>query len=240
MDIKKEQIKDLIRCNLVIPENQRGYDWKEMHADDFWQDIFEIEEENNQQDFYLGSILLLNRNEGVYEVVDGQQRITTIYIFLIALRQFAKMYGFSRIDYGVTEYLNSKHYSFKPSPTIQKALSVIIDTKWDGEFNDVVKKQARQKKATRICYQNRRIKPVYNFFRKELHQAVNTFQTENDQFGQEERLDQLEDYLLSTLDKVEKILVTRIEIKEVEEAFMLFERLNARGASLSVADLFFP
>lgn len=237
MDIFQEQIQDLIRTDLIIPDNQRGYDWKEIHADDFWEDIFEIEDRDIQRNFYLGSILLLEGKNKTYEIIDGQQRLTTIIIFFVALRQFAKLYDFARIDYGITEYLNSKHHSFKPSPTIQKALSIIKEPAWDGVFRDALNRKKGQKNPVRITYQNRRIKPVYDFFHKKIHQAVIEFEAENQTEGSEDRLDFIEDYLLSIMTKVEEILVAKIVISDVEEAFMLFERLNARGASLSVTDL---
>ena len=82
MDIFQEQIKDLIRTDLIIPDNQRGYDWKEIHADDFWEDIFEIEDRDIQRNFYLGSILLLDYKNNTYEIIDGQQRLTTIFIVI--------------------------------------------------------------------------------------------------------------------------------------------------------------
>ena len=237
MEINPAKIKDLLRNNLVIPDNQRGYDWKEIHADDFWDDIFESEVNADQRDFYLGTILLLHRDGDSYEIVDGQQRITTIFIFLIALRQYAKKYEFSRVDYPITEYINSKHHSFQASPTIEKALSIIKDIRWDGKFKDILDKEIGQRKAERITYQNRRIKPVYDFFTKKIKELVNNFESENEIYGREKRLDALEDFFISLSNKVEEILVTNIKIDDVEEAFLLFERLNARGASLSVTDL---
>lgn len=80
-----------------IPDYQRGYSWKEMHLDDFWQDLINLRDERYH---YTGALTLEKpTSEDVkkwkgddwiiksgsfkpYYIVDGQQRITTIIILL--------------------------------------------------------------------------------------------------------------------------------------------------------------
>ena len=78
---------------LKIPFFQRGYVWKEDNWKQFFDDIAnvaDIEDGENPEMYFLGSIILKNsglHNDGVqiYDVIDGQQRLTTIVIFMKAL-----------------------------------------------------------------------------------------------------------------------------------------------------------
>jgi len=72
-----------------VPDYQREYAWGKEQWDALWQDIQSIE--SNGQHF-LGSMVLVDRNtpigeRKVYEIVDGQQRLTTVLILLTALRE---------------------------------------------------------------------------------------------------------------------------------------------------------
>jgi len=82
-----------------IPDYQRNFAWIRKNWEDFWNDIKEGLATNTEH--YWGTITLkatgetLDCNEkdisfNVYEVVDGQQRITTIYLFLLALSNVGK------------------------------------------------------------------------------------------------------------------------------------------------------
>ena len=76
-----------------VPNYQRNYAWDKKNWNDFWNDIREGLETNTEH--YWGTITLKVTDETyyceeedkyfkVYEVVDGQQRLTTIYLFLLA------------------------------------------------------------------------------------------------------------------------------------------------------------
>ena len=82
-----------------VPDYQRSYAWDKKNWEDFWNDIKEGLETNTTH--YWGTITLKSTGEtvycseketyfSVYEIVDGQQRITTIYLFLLALSNVGK------------------------------------------------------------------------------------------------------------------------------------------------------
>jgi len=77
-----------------VPDYQRAYAWDKKNLEDFWNDI--KEGLITQTPHYWGTITLRDTGEhrydknsastfNIYEVVDGQQRVTTIYLFLLAL-----------------------------------------------------------------------------------------------------------------------------------------------------------
>lgn len=67
-----------------IPNYQRSYAWKEKQLKDFLDDFSHIE---NYQKYYYGTILLQQKEDSddSYEIVDGQQRLTTLVIFMYCL-----------------------------------------------------------------------------------------------------------------------------------------------------------
>jgi hypothetical protein len=68
-----------------VPEYQRGYEWDEKNFEDLWADLQRIGGRVNKH--YLGNIILLGE-EGAekFEIVDGQQRMVTISILMMAIR----------------------------------------------------------------------------------------------------------------------------------------------------------
>ncbi|SHJ88817.1 DUF262 domain-containing protein [Epilithonimonas mollis] len=94
-------INDLLGKQYFIPYYQRGYRWTEHHVEDLLEDIFSFSKAQNinEKDFYcLQPIVVKNINldstgaSQSYEIVDGQQRLTTIYIILqYLMREFLKV-----------------------------------------------------------------------------------------------------------------------------------------------------
>lgn len=74
-----------------IPDYQRPYSWVDEHVDQLWDDILEAYENNKEGDsidsnYFLGSLIVV-QNGKIEDVVDGQQRLTTLMILLCTIRQ---------------------------------------------------------------------------------------------------------------------------------------------------------
>ena len=76
-------IKELFELKLAIPEYQRPYSWSVESTNTLFMDIYEAYKEGLSE-YRLGSVILHKNNE-VYNIVDGQQRITTLSILLYCL-----------------------------------------------------------------------------------------------------------------------------------------------------------
>ena len=81
---KKIKVSDLIRMNLRIPPYQRPYTWTNKQVLQLLEDLNESLA-NNQKAYLVGSIIVYNDSD-FYEIVDGQQRITTLSIILWLLQ----------------------------------------------------------------------------------------------------------------------------------------------------------
>jgi hypothetical protein len=77
----------LKRNRLAVPLNQREYSWEERHVQDLFQDLANAID-NNKQSYFLGTIALTSRADGVLEISDGQQRLATTTILLASFRDY--------------------------------------------------------------------------------------------------------------------------------------------------------
>ncbi|GAA8279270.1 hypothetical protein HpNP116_07480 [Helicobacter pylori] len=73
----------------VIPIYQRLYSWEKEQCEQLWDDIIEIGGNDKMNGHFIGSILYVrddNTHSSPLLIIDGQQRLTTITLLLIALR----------------------------------------------------------------------------------------------------------------------------------------------------------
>ena len=77
-------IEDIRGHKFIIPKYQRGYRWKERHVQDLLQDIwtFRTHTPNDEQFYCLQPVVVKRGRDETWEVIDGQQRLTTIYLIL--------------------------------------------------------------------------------------------------------------------------------------------------------------
>ena len=84
VDARKIKVGDLMSLsNLHIPEYQRPYRWNYKNVEQLLNDINNARA-NGKQDYLIGSVILHNK-DNLLEIVDGQQRITTLYLIERAL-----------------------------------------------------------------------------------------------------------------------------------------------------------
>ncbi len=90
--IELKTLNNLLSCSFYIPAYQRGYRWTELEVRDLLNDIDEfapreIQGSGNKSWYCLQPIVVKQRDESSYEVIDGQQRLTTVYLILYYLNQ---------------------------------------------------------------------------------------------------------------------------------------------------------
>ncbi len=97
MQAKETKLQDIIEGTkqYVIPLFQRTYSWTTKEWDVLWKDLVELSEMENPRTHFIGSIVnmpTVSVPEGVakYLLIDGQQRLTTIFVLLTLLRNRAR------------------------------------------------------------------------------------------------------------------------------------------------------
>lgn len=105
--IELKSVSELLEMKFFIPSYQRGYRWTEQQVKDLLNDIWEFsKKKKNEYEFYCVQPLVVKRidefhkkelklelNEEWYEVIDGQQRLTTFYLILSAMKDAISILG---------------------------------------------------------------------------------------------------------------------------------------------------
>lgn len=91
-EIELKNIKDILECKFYVPSYQRGYRWNKQQVIDLLEDIWEFSQKNElkKDEFYCLQPIVVKKIDGLeekWEVIDGQQRLTTIYIILTYIKQ---------------------------------------------------------------------------------------------------------------------------------------------------------
>ena len=68
-----------------VPIYQRNYAWEDTEINALVKDVFDSCEKGKDSIYYIGTLVTYKRGDNIFEVIDGQQRLTTIYLLLKAL-----------------------------------------------------------------------------------------------------------------------------------------------------------
>ena len=78
--ICEKLVKDLAGLRFVVPSYQRGYRWEKTQVQELLDDLYGFNPTDPNDRYCLQPIVVRKRDDGSYELVDGQQRLTTIFI----------------------------------------------------------------------------------------------------------------------------------------------------------------
>ena len=215
-------IVDLLKkdVQLIVPKYQRGYAWKLANAEDFCLDISEATEPT--ETLFLGTcIFKVSDSQGkLYEIVDGQQRLVTATLFLAVCRLRARVLGDEKLEASIRAFTSFRDNfgaymgpKIQASHTIREAFEYALSDDWDGSFPKRIGDLSIRKQASLIS-------PIVGKFRSFVDEVAPNV----------ERLKLL-------LDAVYRSTFIRIDVADEIDALAIFERTNARGQDLEIADL---
>ena len=78
--IGEKLVKDLAGLSFVVPSYQRGYRWERTQVQELLDDLYGFNPVDPKDRYCLQPVVVRKREDGSYELVDGQQRLTTIFI----------------------------------------------------------------------------------------------------------------------------------------------------------------
>ena len=171
----------LTKYQLTVPDYQRPYQWKKSEAIEFWEDLMSYYEDykekpDNSGNLFLGTFIFLEKSGSDYEIVDGQQRITSIFILLIAIKTRLMEINTSQSMKQANAILDIlRHLNratgmvtgsrLKPSESIKKLFNHMVEDSWTGNFD-----------FKNLKLQTKKIEPIYSFF---YHELKKEFQPED-------------------------------------------------------------
>lgn len=83
-EIKEIQVTEIFQDKYVVPIYQRKYSWTDKEIEQLLEDIINREENDK---YFLGTLTVDKKEDGSYEVIDGQQRLTTLCLIMIYLNK---------------------------------------------------------------------------------------------------------------------------------------------------------
>ena len=210
----------------TIPKYQREYTWSYRE----WEALYDDISENNSE-YFIGSIICIPLGDSInrfMEVIDGQQRLTTISLLLTAIYNRLSMHkeGISEDDEDVLPSLR-KSLRSSISPNGIKLVPQIQNFNKDDYDFVMYENGLRKAAATKHSYfALRRISRCYNYFIERLDKEMEPLKD-----------DEIVDFLLKKYDKVRQAMLVKIEVSTHSDAYVLFESLNNRGTPLTAIDL---
>jgi len=109
----------------IIPIYQRNYAWGKEEVEQLLQDLMDVAQTNKGDYYYLGSLVVHQCEDGKFEIIDGQQRHTTLCILMAVLKNELRINNEQRIN------LEFRHRSIS-----DKTLAVLFDKGLKGNVND--------------------------------------------------------------------------------------------------------
>lgn len=206
----------------TIPKFQRDYSWEEEQWDDLWLDILSLQE--GEEEHYMGYLVLQTSDNQKFKVIDGQQRITTLSILILATIKCLEELVEPIEDLGNNKIraqsLRTTYIGVLNTITLVSKNKLQLNRNGDYYYSNYlvplqvlpVHKRNESEKKMRSCFlwYYKTIKSTY-LKGVDLAAFIESF--------------------------VNKLYFTVIEVNDTVNAYKVFETLNARGVQLSSADL---
>jgi uncharacterized protein with ParB-like and HNH nuclease domain len=206
-----------------IPKFQRDYTWDTENWDDLWQDIKALIMQEDHE-HYMGYLVLQTSNNKEFQIIDGQQRLTTLSILILATLKSIK----DIVDTGIDAEDNNKRKESLLNSYIGYIDPVTLISnnklKLNRNSNDYYKQHLVLLKELPLRNTNaseKHMRECFNWYYDKIKK----------EFKSGENLAAFIDNI------VDKLFFTVIEVTDQINAFKVFETLNARGVQLSASDL---
>jgi uncharacterized protein with ParB-like and HNH nuclease domain len=211
-----------------IPKYQREYVWNKTN----WEALFDDIEESNGGHF-MGSIICINTQKdslkpAMIELVDGQQRMTTISIFYLAIYKFLKNNLPDENDMNSRLELLSLRNRIILSETSSLRLTPSHSNNNHEDYKWIFTQEIPEIKTVSKPRNlgNRQISKAFHYFYKRLAEV-----------NEENKPTYTYDSVKKLLNKLNSATLVKIDVASHADAFTLFETLNNRGVPLSAIDL---
>ncbi len=221
IEAQVRSIEELENYFFLVPDYQREYVWQpDDQVEQFIIDIDNEYEENPklQKSYFIGSIIIV-KNKGKYDVIDGQQRLTTLVLSLCAFRDLLK-----------PQQLGDKHKEYlKKIEKFLYAFNIATDDtllrlelqyqESNGYLEKLIKEEVYEEELTpsvkKMMAAHAKLKSHFEGYLKE-------------------GLESLMSYVRYFLLKIELVV---IKSENLSSALKIFETINQRGAGLNAMDL---
>ena len=225
-----KEIQDIFSLGIFkIPRFQRPYSWGKAEVENFWDDII-----NDVTDsYFIGSMVVYQTKKPYFGIVDGQQRLTTITIVLSVIRDaFAKL-GDTNLAKGIHRYIERPNNDFVDE--------FVLDTETSFPYLQT-HIQSFDESPSKINFdcdvgaEETNLKLAYDLLSNKLEDHIPQISKnshQRDLFTPEDSIIELK----ALRDKFLSLKLVFIQLDNEDDAYLIFETLNARGRDLRTSDL---
>lgn len=240
------------KLRLEVPLFQRQYVWRrDQQWEPLWEDIARkfteyLEGRKDAPVHFLGAMVLDQKQTPTThvekrQVIDGQQRLTTLQIFLAAFRDFCRQHECEDLAKECETFTLNKGMMAEPDVDKFKVWPTQLDR---AQFADVVTSGSREKLETKHPLIRRKYarKPdprprmieAYIFFYEQLHDYLIGTPAEPPLRADQSLCARLEECFQALKNALQVVV---IDLEQGDDSQVIFETLNARGEPLLPADL---
>jgi hypothetical protein len=223
IEVKHPIVEDVFKDFYAIPAFQRGYVWQEEQVKALLEDVqdalFDEYGSPIDTEYFVGSVVVY-KDEDVYQLIDGQQRLTTLFIILCALRDVRTRMQDTEdltplenmIKAGLQDDNGKTTNRFRMTPLYEDA-GEMLEKLGAGQRVDL---DAAKKLSS------------------SARNMLTAYEVAIDFLGQFANVDKLR---LFGARLTKKVRLVRIETSSINEALRIFETINDRGVGLNAVDL---
>lgn len=212
-----------------IPRFQRDYSWEAEQWEDLWVDIMGIIEDPTDSAHYMGYLVLQSTDDKSFDVIDGQQRLTTATLIILTILK--KLQDLINEDIDATantkrlEQIRQTYIGYLDPVTLVSRPKLTLNRNNNDYFQNYLVPLAKLPQRGLRASENL-LRKAFDWF----YQKVDLYLKQED--GNEGvRLAQLVEYISDNL------FFTVITVSDELNAYKVFETLNSRGVRLSSTDL---
>lgn len=211
-----------------IPPFQRDYSWGVEEWEDLWRDLADVLADGSSGGHYMGYLVLQSTDDKQFDVIDGQQRLTTISILVLAVLKSLQR----RIEAGDNpdenrrraEQLRNSYVGFLDPVTLVARPKLTLNRNNDGYWKShLVPLGSLPQRGIRAS--EALLRRAFEYFDAKV--------TERCRFAKDAGRE-LAEFLENTVDR---LFFTVVTVTDELNAYRVFETLNARGVRLSATDL---
>lgn len=215
-----------------IPRFQRDYSWKEEHWEDLWSDIQDLMNDQNIDAHYMGYLVLQPTPDRSYDIIDGQQRITTLSLLILAgMRKISDL-----ILSGINEENNKTRLSEIRRTYIGQldTISLDVNTKLtlnrnNDHYFQTYLTTLRGMPSRGFKSSEHSMRKATEWFLRRITEYIDSINEKNVDKG---------GHIAKLIDNISQgLFFTVITVDDELNAYKVFETLNARGVKLSAPDL---
>lgn len=213
----------------AIPPFQRDYSWSSDEWEDLWQDLQAAFNEDGDASHYMGYLVLREVSPKEFEVIDGQQRLTTITVIVLAALNQLKRLANDAGDEGRSEKrsdaLRQSYVGYLDPVSLLPRSKLKLNRNNDQFFQSWLVALREPLPARGLKASEKRLRDAYTFFDKKMSDLLRGHADKGAALAQ-------------FIDQMSLTLVfTVITVTNELNAYTVFETLNARGVKLSSTDL---